>query len=275
VRSSVFPSANTFNTRTSTTTRFGDVYFDYGFQIAFTVDSLRHHNPMYNRDSARLDPRYDSVRKFRYRDLSDNVQILFGANFAAQTNVRAKIDSLAVNYYTNSAGYDVTKDTIELVDGHKGTVTLPMSFGVGIGFKKGTRWLVGADFSMQNWSSYQAFTQTQGLTNSMRISAGAQYLPLSKTKKGYFNRVYYRFGGHYTQTALELKNSQLTEYAVSIGFGFPVAFSRVLQTYSLVNLGVEVGQRGTTNNGLVKEQFFKATLSFTINERWFQKTKID
>jgi hypothetical protein len=276
-RTSEFSTSGVFNTRTGTTTRFGDVYFDYGFQLAYTVDSIKHRNPLYNRDSARLDPRYDSVIKHQYRDLKENVQLLFGANFAAQADVNAKIDSLSVNYFHSPAGYDIIKDTVEFVEGHKGTVRLPLSFGVGIGFRKGTRWLVAADFSMQNWSSFQAFNQVQGLKNSMRLSVGAQYIPKQSASgmKNYFRRVNYRVGGRYTQTSLELKSSQLTEYSVTLGFGFPVAGNYALRTFSMVNIGLELGERGTTNNGLIKEQFFRTTIGFTINDRWFQKTKID
>ncbi|HEX8516801.1 MAG TPA: hypothetical protein VF868_11415 [Bacteroidia bacterium] len=253
LRASEFTSANTFNTRSTTTTRFNDVYFDYGIQYAHTIDSLNG------------------------RDLKDNVKIMFGATFAAQTDVNARIDSLAVNYFNSSAGFDIVKDTVEFVEGHKGSVTLPLSFGFGIGLKKGTRWMLAADFAMQNWSSYQAFNQTQGLKNSMRVSAGAQFVPNAKSSgiKTYFRRVHYRVGGRYAQTALELKSSQLTEYAVSFGMGFPVAGNYLLKSFSMVNIGVEVGQRGTTTNGLIREEFFKSTLSFTINDRWFQKTRID
>lgn len=276
-RSAIFSSGNTFNTRTGTTTRMGDVYFDYGFQIGYTVDSIRTRNPHYNRDSARVDPRYDSVMKHKFRDLKDNVQFLFGINFAAQTDVKAKIDSLSVNYYTSSAGYDIIKDTVEFVDGHKGTITLPLSFGVGFAFKKGYRWMLAADYSMQNWSSYQAFNYNSNLKNSMRTSLGLQYVPDIRATgmKHYFKRVHYRIGGHYSQTALELKNSQLTEIGISAGLGFPVGGNYILRSFSMVNIGVELGQRGTTTNGLIKEQYFKTTLSFTMNDRWFQKPKVD
>lgn len=252
-RTAVFPSSSTFNTRTGTTTRFGDMYFDYGVQYAHTIDSIRG------------------------RDLKENVQILFGATFAAQTDVSAKIDSLSVTYFHSPAGYDIVKDTVEYVEGHKGTVTLPLSFGFGIGFRKGTRWLVAADFAMQDWSSYQAFNQNQGFKNSMRVSVGAQYIPNLKASgmKNYLKRVNYRIGGRYSQTALELKNSQLTEYAATLGFGFPVAGNYLLRSFSMVNIGLELGERGTTTNGLVQEKFFRATLGFTINDRWFQKTKYD
>jgi hypothetical protein len=253
-RRSIFAfNSNAFNTRAVTTSRISDMYFDYGAQYSYTFDSLKG------------------------RDLKDNVKLLLGATFAAQTDVSAKIDSISYSYFTNSAGYEIVKDSIETTKNTKGKITFPLSFGFGIGLKKGDRWLVAADFAMQNWSSFQTFNQSQGLKNSMRVSVGTQFVPNSKSSglDNYYKRINYRIGARYAQTALELKGTQLTEQAVSIGLGFPVGRNYLLQNFSMVNIGVEVGHRGTTNNGLIKENFFKATVGFTINDRWFVKPKID
>jgi hypothetical protein len=251
-RTSIFYNPNSFNTRSSTSARVGDFYLDYGIQYAHTIDSLRG------------------------RDLHENVKIIFGANFAAQTDLNAKIDSLSVNYFRSGTGFDIIKDTVELVKEHKGTITFPLTFGFGLGLKKGDRWLIAGDFAMQNWSSSQAFKQNYGLKNSMRVSVGAQYVPNSKAGiKQYLKRVHYRAGVHYSQTAIELRSSQLVEYALSVGVGFPVGRNFLLQNFSMVNIGVEVGERGTTSNGLIKEQFFKAKIGFTMNDRWFVKPKFD
>jgi hypothetical protein len=250
-RRSIFPaSAFAFNTRTGTTTQVSGLYFDYGMQYAINIDSIHH------------------------RDLKDNVKIVIGANFAAQTNITAKIDSLSYSYFNNSLGYEIVKDTIENTKGAKGNITLPLSFGFGIAIKKGG-WLVAADYAAQNWSQYKLFNQTQGLKNSMRVSLGAQFIPSSKINASYPERMNYRIGVRYAQTALELKNTPLVEYAGSIGIGFPVGRNWLLRTFSMVNIGVEVGQRGTITNGLIKENFLKATVGFTINDQWFQKPKID
>ena len=251
---SIFPfNSNSFDTKTGTTTRIGDVYFDYGAQYAYTIDSLRG------------------------RDLKDNIQLLVGATFATKTNMNAKIDSLSYTYFNNSAGYEVVKDTIQNSQGTKGKITFPLSFGFGIGFKKGDRWLIASDFAMQNWNNYTAFNQSQGLKNSMRISFGAQFVPNSKANgaSNYYKRMHYRIGARYAQTSIELQNMQLIENAVSCGLGFPVGRNFLLQTFSMVNIGFEISQRGTTANGLIKEQFFKATLGFTINDKWFIKPKFD
>ncbi len=250
-RRSIFPAAAfAFNTRTGTTTQVNGFYFDYGMQYALTIDSVRH------------------------RDLKKDVKIIFGAAMAAQTNVSTKIDSLSYSYFTNSLGYEIVKDTIENIHDVKGNMTLPLTFGFGLAIKKGG-WLVAADYSVQNWSQYKVFNQTQGLKNSMRISLGAQFIPSSKVNAHYFERVNYRMGLRYAQTALELKNTPLVEYGLSAGLGFPVGRNFILRNFSMVNIGLEFGQRGTTKLGLIKENFFKATIGFTINDLWFQKPKID
>ncbi len=245
-------SSSSLNTFKGTNTRVSDLYFDYGTQYSFTFDSLKG------------------------RDLKENVKLLLGATFSAQSNLSAKIDSISYNYYTRN-NYEVVQDTIENIKGSKGSITFPLSFGFGVGLKKGDRWLFAADFAIQNWSNYQAFNQTQGLKNSMRVSIGTQYIPNSKSSglENYYKRINYRMGLRYAQTALELKNTQLTEQAISFGLGFPVGRNYLLQNFSMVNIGLEIGHRGTTTNGLIQENFIKATVGFTINDRWFVKPKID
>ena len=263
-RRSIFPSSlYAFNTRTGTNTRVDGMYFDYGMQMAYIVDSVKYKD------------KSDTCRPLKFRDLKDNVKIMFGVTFSSQTNLDATIDSLSYSYFNNSLGYEIVKDTIENTQGAKGKITIPLSFGFGIGIKKGERWTIAADFAIQNWSDYSAFGVSQGLKNTMRTSLGAQYIPDSKPNATYFKRTHYRIGVRYMQTALELKATPLNEYAGSIGFGFPVGRSYILQNFSMVNIGVEVGQRGTLTNGLIKENFIKATVGFTINDKWFQKPKFD
>jgi hypothetical protein len=51
---------------------------------------------------------------------------------------------------------------------------------------------------------------------------------------------------------------------LSFGMDLPIT------TDALLGLALTGGQRGTTNNGLVKEMFARFTVSVTINEIWFQ-----
>jgi hypothetical protein len=247
---SIFPASfNAYNTHRGTSTRVADINMDYGAQYAYTIDTLKG------------------------RDLKENVKLLLGVTFSTQSNISAKTDSLSYNYIFESGGERVI-DTIQFNQNYKGEIVLPLSFGFGVGFKKGDKWIVGADVAFQNWNTYKAFNQSQGFKNSMRISMGMQLVPNSKSDN-YFKRIHYRCGVRYIETELKVKDIPLTEYAGSFGLGLPVGRNYLLQNFSMVNLGVEFGQRGTTTNGLIRERFFKATVGFTINDRWFARPKFD
>lgn len=251
-RSIFQPQVVAFNTRSLTSTRVSDIYLDYGLQYSYTIDTLNG------------------------RDLRDNVKLMFGATFNAQTDVHAKVDTLTYSYYYGSSGEEILRDTVKQTTDSKGAIRFPLSFGFGFGFKKGVHWTAAADFAMQNWSSYQAFKQSQQLKNSMRISAGVQFVPNPKLPNsknsfdGYYKRIQYRMGARYAKSALELKGTQLNEYALSIGAGLPIN-----KGFSLVNIGFEFGKRGTSTNGLIRESFMKVNVGFTISDRWFVKPRID
>jgi hypothetical protein len=247
---SVFPSTGlNFNTSTGTTTRVSSFYFDYGLQYAYTVDSIKG------------------------RDLKENVKIIFGATMSAQSNLNAKVDSLSYNYFNNFNGTTVIKDTIINSTGSKGYITIPLSFGFGLGIKKGDRWLIATDYAIQNWSKYKEFNQSQGFKNSTRVSLGIQFIP---NKEGsYLKRINYRMGGYFSQTMLVLNNNQITQQAATFGLGLPVGTYRLLQNFSMINIGIELGTRGTISDDLVKERYFKISLGFTMNDKWFVKPKYD
>ncbi len=262
IRRSVFPSTTTyFNTRSGTTTRIGDAYFDYGAQYAYTIDSIKG------------------------RGLEEKVKLLFGATFANQALLSAKIDSLSYTYF-NSGKFEVVKDTLQNVQDVKGKIQLPLSFGVGFGIRKGDRLLIAGDFRIQNWSSYKIFERSQNLKNSMTASVGVQYTPKPPAglKNNYARFISYRAGIRYAETPLELKNTRLKEYGVSLGMSLPIEKlslpierGRILRGFfSRVNIGVEFGQRGSSLNGLIKEQYIKGTVGFTLNDpTWFVKQKVD
>ena len=153
--------------------------------------------------------------------------------------------------------------------------------------------MIAGDYSIQNWSVYQEFNQSQGFKNSMRVSFGAQYMPKTQYKFkqydningteysvnkefSYLKRITYRFGLIYAQSQLVVKNYQLTDKAITLGVGLPVGWNHGYpDAFSMVNIGVEIGYRGTTANELIKENYLKLSIGFTMNDKWFIKPKIN
>ena len=111
------------------------------------------------------------------------------------------------------------------------------------------------------------------------MSMGIQYVPNKNAGKGesYFKKIFYRAGFRYTDTYLDLRNTALKDYTITFGAGFPLRKIKVGETYSqsIVNVGIELGQRGTTDNQLIRERYMRVVVGFTLNDRWFIKRKYD
>jgi hypothetical protein len=58
--------------------------------------------------------------------------------------------------------------------------------------------------------------------------------------------------------------------SVSFGFGIPVKKSRTKYDFSCT-----LGERGTTDDNLIKEQFVRLGLSVSYDGIWFVKRKYD
>jgi hypothetical protein len=212
----------------------------------------------------------DSAReKVNMRRQRSDWSLSIGLTGAPSMSMKAKHSQLAQNYYyINSIEY--VRDTIFKVEDKEGQLILPFNLGLGFTFREGTRLIAGLDFSMQNWQEYSVFGEQDSLANSWRVGGGMQWTPNDRSIKSYISLIQYRIGAHYEQTYLQLKNSQLNDYGVSIGLGFPMK-----RVATFVQLAIEAGRRGTTANDLVEMNYIKMTLGFTLNDRWFIKDKFD
>jgi len=151
-----------------------------------------------------------------------------------------------------------------------GEVILPKYMSAGLSYRNGEKWLLVADYSIQNWSDYTLIGESDNLSNSMRFSGGMQYTPDFNSVTNYYKRMQYRLGAAYSNTPLTLNDTQLKEMSISFGFGIPVKKSR-----TKYDVSITLGQRGTTDNNLLKEQFIKFGLSVSYNGIWFVKRKYD
>ena len=173
-------------------------------------------------------------------------------------------------YNASDANQILIRDTALYSFGDQKTVTLPFSAGFGFTLKKGNKWLFGADYSLQQWSSFKFLDVQDSLVDSWKIAVGAQYTPNDRALRGYGNFVSYRLGFHYENTFLHVGTENIKDMGVSIGFGLPI---RKAGTY--LHLSVEAGKRGDVNFNPIEEKYLKFSLGFTINDRWFIKPKYD
>ncbi len=167
-------------------------------------------------------------------------------------------------------GTDVVVDTDTLNSNVKGSITLPSQLGFGLSLEKYLKYTVGVDFSLQDWSEFRNFDdENDDLQNSYRISVGGEFIPNISSIDNYFDRVKYRAGMNYQLLPYTLNGKQISSIALNIGTSFPVF------NYSSLDFALEYGERGTTQNGLIKESYFRIYLGATINDRWFVRRRYD
>jgi hypothetical protein len=193
-----------------------------------------------------------------------------GVTYTPEQEVSARRTLLWETFRENSFGVDVPKDTILYLDGENGTLVLPAEIAAGFEFGKGEKWLVRSDFRYREWSKYQSFEGADSLENSIRFSLGGQYVQDPKGNKVY-HRIQYRAGMYFHQSHLNLRNNQLNDIGVALGVGIPM--KKAYQ--SMLNFGIEAGQRGTTADNLIQERYVRIVFGLTFNENWFQKRRYE
>ncbi|MBC8146687.1 MAG: hypothetical protein H8E98_01745, partial [Bacteroidetes bacterium] len=208
---------------------------------------------------------------FKNSNQNKTKQTLFfesGFTFNMGSKISAKKESLTERIQLNTFGLEIIQDTIENITDIKGDIKIPLSFGAGIALRGGNKWLIGFDYSIQNWSDYTSFGEIDTLANSMNAAFGAEYTPKYTNLPKYWEKIHYRVGARYSKTYLQIRDNQLLEYAASFGLGAPI-FVKVgnqLKEYATLNIGVELGKRGTTDNDLILENFTRITFGIVIKD---------
>lgn len=193
------------------------------------------------------------------------------ATYEDNSHLNTRRTLLGTTYEINNSSLFV-KDTFEnIID--SGSLVLPSKISAGITYSS-EKWLLIANYFAQNWQDYEIQyndeVQIDSLQNSMCVSAGAQYIPDYNSVTKYWQRINYRIGARYNKSYLQIRNNQLIEKSLTFGLGLPVKKSN-----TFYNVSIELGQRGTTEDNLIKEQFIRFYLGVTFKGIWFVKRKYD
>lgn len=205
------------------------------------------------------------------RMLSNNLEVYGSVTYSPGTNFTSEnTRKLATVSIIPSGIYTVDEREVEVPNT---SFTFPSQFSVGAGIGKPKHWAIGAEYINQQTSNFtnRSFTiENQTFKDASKFRVGGYYIPNYNSFGNYFKRVVYRAGIRYEQTGLNVSGQDIDEFGISFGFGLPVG-----RLFSNANLGFELGKRGTTDFGLIQENFFNTFLSFSLNDRWFDKRLYD
>lgn len=151
--------------------------------------------------------------------------------------------------------------------------TFPTQFTLGVGIVEQKYWGLGAEYTLQETSNFsnRAFeSENVSYSKASKFRLGGYIIPNYNSFGDYLKRMSYRAGMRFEQTGLRVSGHEINEFGISFGVGMPVG-----RLFSNFNLGFEIGQRGTTDYGLIQENFINTFLSFSLNDRWFEKRLYD
>ncbi|SHL75288.1 hypothetical protein [Chryseobacterium polytrichastri] len=148
---------------------------------------------------------------------------------------------------------------------------LPLQASLGVGYGEENKWFFSGQLDYKRGESISYFGNSLDLQDSYRISAGGWYLPNYNNFRNYFSRVVYRYGAFYEKGSLQIAGTNINKFGISGGVLLPFKTSSITRMSGL-ELGLEVGKRGTLKNNLINQNYINLKIGFNFADKWFRKT---
>jgi hypothetical protein len=286
-------SLNGLNSRVSNQYSISDFTFDFGlrYQLLFKRgaktkkersyiakdDSLFSINKVYPYSETSTDSFY-VIKKVKVKR-QDSLHLSFGLVYTPSIRANANRTFLADRFLGQPPVENVI-DTILYIDKESGRIVLPQVIKAGIVLRNSSdKFALALNGSYYDWSTYRSFDNIDSLKNNLQLNVGLQIVPNQYSTKNYFSRVRYRMGFTYSDGYLRINNTDIKEYMVSAGFGFPFRRQKnstaTKTPISLLNIGIQAGYRGNVTNNLIRENFVRFTIGLSMTDDWFNKRKYD
>jgi hypothetical protein len=228
-----------------------------------------------------IDNRESKVNGFDFNYAADyKKQIGEKYTFYAHAGVNTQINLVSENSErigsfstTNGQDIEVLDVNLEAQNLRNTELKIPTRSTLGLGFGEERKWFLGAEYSFQQLSSFEnAFLRIENIQydDASSLAFGGHFIPNYTSFTSYFSRITYRAGLRYNQTGMIVNNKEINNFGITFGFGLPLG-----NNFSNLNLGFELGRRGTTDAGLIEESYFKVNVGLSLNDKWFIKRKIN
>ncbi len=211
--------------------------------------------------------------------LGGNVSMIVGATYRMKTNVKGY--STSYRFANQSSVSDTLSYRVDTLA--QNNIGFGDELGVGLSIKGGEQWSVEFNYLRSDWtksgfesvggfSSVSSRPNTQNAVFSSTVSqsfrVGFELVPNRNDIRYYFKRCSYRAGFYYDKSYYKLNGENVNNMGITIGVTLPV-----FRWYNGISIGVDFGQRASTRNNMIREQYVMFNLGFNIHDIWFQKTQ--
>ena len=210
---------------------------------------------------------YNPTMKDKYR-LHTSVRVNTQGNLVSENERRVGSFSLATG--GNIEEIDVDLDALNL---RNTEFKIPTTTTLGIGYGEDYKWFIGGEYSFQGLSSFEnTFLGADNIVykDASSFALGGFYTPDHTSFTSYFKRITYRAGLRLDKSGMVVNDVDINNFGITFGLGLPLG-----RSFSNLNLGFELGRRGTTRANLIEESYLKINVGLSLNDRWFVKRKIN
>jgi len=211
---------------------------------------------------------------FQYNTkINDKLNLKIGGVLNLENNLSNEGEEYLFSVINSGDEFASPRDTI-VNNSFKSNIINPLITTISTGVGQTNKWYAGIEYSFQNAIEFTDGVLDQNsdvsYNKSNRLSVGGFYIPKYNSISSYLSRVIYRAGVKFKNTGLMVNNTEVNEFGMSFGVGLPMG-----KQLSNVNLGFELGKRGELNSGIIKENYINFRLGFTLNDKWFNKRKLN
>lgn len=203
--------------------------------------------------------------------LAKDMSLTFGATYLINSKLDGDLTKYSMAVNSNGA-----TDTVSYVKTPGTQLEIPTELGFGVSLRKTDKWMVGVDYVRQDWSK-SSFAPVSGVVFKPSLSNtykfGFEYTPNMYDVRYYSKRMTYRGGAYYQNSYMNINGNQINSAGITLGITLPIAVAR---RYNTVGLAVDMGQRGSRNNNMVRERYLMFIINVDIlDNTWFRKHKYD
>ena len=262
--------------------------FSIGFNGGYAFGSIRHSTTLESIDVTKVRnsefSKYNTVGGLYWKGgilykakLKKNQYINVGAaiTLSQQLNVRRDAYDIGYQYINGSNGIEVIRDTVPqtMMKDVKGKMELPADYSFGLHYGKDFNWDIGADFVYTDWSKFNLMGDRSSVgQNAYRMAIGGEITPDPASKK-LFSQTTYRLGAYYGKDYVRLYDTDVNFVGGTVGASIPL--KRNYTQFARLNTALDIGQRGTIQNGMAREFFVKFTIGVSLNDKWFHKREFE
>ncbi len=197
-------------------------------------------------------------------------KITIGGTYRIQTTVQG--DAKALTYAVQSSVADTL--SCQKVDFTDVGVNIPQEFSAGISYRHGNRWCVEFDYTYSDWrrSGMDVVTgfKAKGFsaTETHSYNLGFEITPNRDDVRYYMKKVSYRLGGYFNNDYYLYNGHRVDSMGVTLGMTFPV-----FRWLNGITVGLDLGQRGSLADNMIRERYINVSVAFNIYDIWFVKNQ--